>query len=57
MVSWQVSWLTGHCLRSCLPEAEASVTSVDAGSPLTVAGAAPALLMRTGFPLGSGVRL
>lgn len=44
MVSRQVSWLAGHCLRPCLPEAEwLQWRNMDEGSPPTVAGAAPAL--------------
>jgi len=42
MVSRQVSWLTGLRSPSGLPEAFAPVTQMDGGSPLTVAGAAPA---------------
>jgi len=35
---WQVSWLAGRCLASSLPSFPVAVS--DAGSPLTVAGAA-----------------
>lgn len=53
--SWQVSWLTG---RHCCPSSQGRRLSdiLDSGSPLTVAGAAPALPndRRTGFPLSPG---
>ena len=46
----------GSLLLSGLPgTCQLSVTSLDSGSPLTVAGAAPALAFgRTGFPLSFG---
>ena len=58
IVSRQVSWLAGHCLRQAFPGSH-PVALLDVGSPLTDAGAAPALArlrdrFRTGFPLGSG---
>src|SRR5262245_55342530 len=58
IVSRQVSWLAGHRLRQAFPGLR-PVALLDVGSPLTVAGAAPALArfrdrFRTGFPLGSG---
>jgi hypothetical protein len=41
-VSGQVSWLAGLCLGPAFP-GSLPVTLMDLGSPLTVAGAAPAL--------------
>src|SRR5262249_27359005 len=41
-VSRQVSWLAGRCLGQAFP-GERPVALYDVGSPLTVAGAAPAL--------------
>src|SRR5882757_8394999 len=44
MLSRQVSWLTGQRCCPAFPKPlRASVTLLDSGSPLTVAGAAPAL--------------
>jgi len=56
MLSRQVSWLAGQCCCPAFPKPIAvSVTLLDSGSPLTVAGAAPALASRrTGFPLSFG---
>jgi len=41
-MSRQVSWLAGHCLGQTFPDSR-PVALHDVGSPLTVAGAAPAL--------------
>src|ERR1043166_9200121 len=57
MLSRQVSWLAGPCCCPAFPKPiVVSVTLLDSGSPLTVAGAAPALAFfgRTGFPLSFG---
>jgi hypothetical protein len=57
MLSRQVSWLAGQCCCPAFPKPiVVSVTLLDSGSPLTVAGAAPALAFygRTGFPLSFG---
>jgi len=44
VLSRQISWLAGQCCCPVFPKPfQASVTTVDSGSPLTVAGAAPAL--------------
>jgi hypothetical protein len=44
MLSRQVSWLAGQCCCPAFPKPrKVSVTLLDSGSPLTVAGAAPAL--------------
>jgi len=43
LLSRQVSWLADHCLCLAFPTQSASVTIFDSDSPLTVAGAAPAL--------------
>jgi len=42
IVSRQVSWLAGHRFRRAFP-GSCPVAQIDVGSPLTVAGAAPAL--------------
>jgi hypothetical protein len=57
MLSRQVSWLAGQCCCPAFPKPiMVSVALLDSGSPLTVAGAAPALAFhgRTGFPLSFG---
>lgn len=46
MGSRQVSWLAGLSVRLAFPNPKVQWLGIDFGSPLTVAGAAPALSIR-----------
>src|SRR6478736_970843 len=57
MLSRQVSWLAGRCCCPVFPKPlRASVTSLDSGSSLTVAGAAPALHRLPSWPRKNAFR-